>query len=511
VDDVLLEVQHVSKAFPGVRALDDVSLTVTGGEVLALVGHNGSGKSTLVKILAGVYDADAGSVVRHDAAGVAPGLHFIHQDLGLVPMLSAVENIDLARTHRMAAVLPSPRRRERSSARQRIAQFGAAFDVDIPVARLSPAERTIVALARALDGWESSRNVLVLDEPTAALAEGEVRKLFDAIRTVTAGGAGVVMISHRLDEVVELADSVVVLRDGKVVADERRGAFDQRRLVSLIAGSEDGEAVEIARHNAGGEVMLAVSGLTGTFLSGVDLDVRAGEIVGVTGLLGSGIEQLCSIVFGAVPATGGSVQVAGSSLRPGPRRSIRAGMGFAPADRRRLGSVLVMNARENLTLPRLAPVRGRLGQIRRKAERDDAGSWMQRVDVRPAASTERGFALFSGGNQQKIVIAKWVRNEPRVLLLEEPTQGVDVAAQAGIHQLIARVASRGTAVLVASTDAKELAALCHRVLVLHRGRVAAVLEGDRLSESALVRATLHPHDATAVPAADGSTSTNGHR
>lgn len=490
--DVLLEVQHLSKAFPGVRALDDVSLSVTGGEVLALVGHNGSGKSTLVKILAGVYEADSGTVVRHESDGVAPGLHFIHQDLGLVPMLSAVENIDLSRRHGASSILPAPRGRERASARSQIAAFGAAFDVDRPIGMLSPAERTIVALARALDGWTSTRNVLVLDEPTAALSEGEVRKLFDAIRKVTEAGAGVVMISHRLDEVVELADSVVVLRDGQVVADERRGAFDQRRLAQLIAGAEDGADVEIARHNAGGDVVLRVSELSNDFLHGVDLEVRGGEIVGVTGLLGSGIEQLCSTIFGAVPA-GGAVLVDGVSLGRSPRASVRAGVGFAPGDRRRLGAVLVMNARENLTLPRLASVRGRLGQIRRRSERTDAGAWMQAVDVRPAASTERPFALFSGGNQQKIVIAKWVRNEPKVLLLEEPTQGVDVAAQAGIHRLIARVASQGTAVLVASTDAKELASLCHRVLVLDRGTVAAVLDGDRLTESAIVRTTLNPH------------------
>jgi len=226
-------------------------------------------------------------------------------------------------------------------------------------------------------------------------------------------------------------------------------------------------------------------------LHGLDLDVRAGEIVGVTGLIGSGMEQVGSVVFGVLPRSGGSVRVGSVDVPMGsPSRAIAAGIGFVPADRRGQGAVVTMAARENLTLPRLWPLRSRLGAVRKRAETTEADRWMDEVGVRPAHAAERTFALFSGGNQQKIVIAKWLRNQPRVLVLEEPTQGVDVAAQASIHELIARSANDGTAVLVVSTDTKELVSLCHRVVVLHEGITAGSLAGPQLSETALVRATL---------------------
>ena len=363
--------------------------------------------------------------------------------------------------------MPFPRKREQKRAQELIAQFGANFNVNIPVAALSPAERTIVAIARALDGWTSNDNVLVLDEPTAALQEEEVLKLFSAVRNVVAAGAGVIIISHRLDEVVELADRVVVLRDGRLVADQLRGHFDKRTLVQLIAGTEESPEVEVARHASGGDVML-------------------------TGLLGSGMEQIGGAIFGSVAAIG-TVRVGGAEIPRGkPVAAVAAGIGFVPADRRGLGSVVTMSARDNLTLPRLSTVRNALGAISNKTEKADAASWMDRVEVRPRGATERTFSLFSGGNQQKIIIAKWMRNDPRVLVLEEPTQGVDVAAQASIHQLIARVASEGSAVLVSSTDTKELVSLCHRVVVLHEGVIAAEFEGARLTESNVLRTTLDP-------------------
>ena len=493
---VLLEASGISKAFPGVKALDDVSLQVEAGQIVALVGHNGSGKSTLVKILAGVYQADDGVITtpggRAPGAGKDDGLHFIHQDLGLIPMLTAVENIDLSRQHGRRSLLPFKSRKEQARARELVAQFGAHFNVNIPVVALSPAERTIVAIARALDGWTSNDNVLVLDEPTAALQEEEVRKLFAAVRRVVAAGAGVIIISHRLDEVVELADRVVVLRDGTLVADQTRGNFDKKTLVQLIAGVEESPEVELAAHNSGGDVMLSLRGLSCAEIKGLDLEVRAGEIVGVTGLLGSGMEQIGGAVFGSIPSTG-EVVVGGKSVKRGaPKAAVAAGVGFVPSDRRSLGSVITMNARENLTLPLLRPLRNAFGSISISRERADATEWMNRVDVKPRGSSERTFSLFSGGNQQKVIIAKWMRNLPRVLVLEEPTQGVDVGAQSSIHALIARVASEGAAVLISSSDTKELVSLCHRVVVLHEGVIAGTFEGVDLTESNVLKTTLDP-------------------
>jgi ABC-type sugar transport system ATPase subunit len=500
VTSVLLEARNITKAFPGVKALDDVSLTVHAGEIVAIVGHNGSGKSTLVKILAGVYHQDEGSVITaagEGSRGRNAGLHFIHQDLGLISTMSTVENLDLSRTLGTKAVRPSPIRAERAHARALTRRFGAEFDVDAQLSTLTPAERTIVAIARALDGWTSTDNVLVLDEPTAALQGEEVGKLFEAVRSVSGQGAGVVLISHRLDEVVEIADRVVILRDGRVVGDHPRGEFDKATLVRLIAGMSGDDPREQIERSEPGHVRLRVRGLTDVHLAGIDLDVRAGEIVGVTGLLGSGMEQVAATIFGATRCQSGTVEVDGTLVEPGsPIPSIAAGLGYVPSDRRRFGAVVSMTATENLTLPRLAPLRRPTGVIDRRAETAEANTWMDHVGVRPARSGDRAFNLFSGGNQQKVVIAKWLRNRPHVLLLEEPTQGVDVAAQASIHDLIAQIAGDGTAVLVSSTDTKELVTLCHRVLVLHEGRATASLTGAELTEPALVRATIDTPAAT---------------
>jgi ribose transport system ATP-binding protein len=480
----LLEVRDLSKTFPGVVALDRVSLSVAPGETLAVVGQNGSGKSTLVKILAGVHHADPGGEVRADGE-----LHFIHQDLGLVPLLSTIENLDIGR--RIAAgrgLLPAPVRQERRRAEELIARFGARFDVRAPVASLTPAERTIVAIARALDGWEHPHNVLVLDEPTASLHGDEVAKLFAAVRRVAENGAGVIFISHRLDEVIDLADRVIALRDGRTVADARRGEFDHDALVRMIAG-RDIEAAGDRETSAGEDVVLTARAIAGERVAPLDLELRAGEVVGVAGILGSGREHLASMLFGAAPRSG-AVHVGPTAVPPAnPAAAIAAGMGFVPADRRRHGAVMTMNARENLTLPLLAPLRGAAGGLSARAEREEAARWVATVGIVPP-DPERQLALFSGGNQQKAVIAKWLRTVPRVLLLDEPTQGVDVGAKAAVYGLVARAARDGAAVLLSSSDTKELAQLCDRVLVLRDGAIVAEIAGPALTEARLVRECL---------------------
>jgi ribose transport system ATP-binding protein len=494
----LLDIRNLSKTFPGVRALDGVSLHVNAGEIVALLGHNGSGKSTLVKVLAGVHRPDDGSQIlvrgseRHSDES---GLHFIHQDLGLVPTLNTVENLDLGIALHGRAVRAFHRRNERARARRLLAEFGADVDVTAPISGLSPADRTVIAIARALSDWSSPDNVLILDEPTAALHGEEVAKLFEAIRRVAARGAGIVFISHRLEEVVDLADRVVVLRNGKVVAERERGTFDHASLVDIIAGGVHTGADHRA-NAAQDQVRLSVTGLTGPQLNGVDFTVRAGEVLGVSGLLGSGVDTLAGCLFGALQRDGGRVVIDGVAVPSmNPAAAIRAGAALVPSDRRRHGAVVTMTARENITLPSLRPLRRALGRIDARAEHAEAQNWMDSVGALPSNSVNRSFSLFSGGNQQKIVLAKWLRNSPTVLLLQEPTQGVDVGAQAGIYALIQRAAHEGTAVLVTSSDTDELAALCDRVLVLRNGRVLCELHGTGLTEEALVRATLsdEPH------------------
>lgn len=486
----LLEARGVSKAFPGLKALDDVSLSVGAGEVVALVGQNGSGKSTLVKVLAGIYQADPGSEVVLHSVGEdqKASLHFIHQNLGLVGSLSTIENLDLGSRMGLRALLPTAVRAEQKRAETLIAGFGCEFDVKRPIDELTAAERTIVAIARALDGWETSQNVLVLDEPTASLHGDEVEKLFLAVREVAQRGAGVVFISHRLDEVIELADRVVCLRDGKLVADVERGRYDHDDLVHLIAG-EMVNAPTGSERTPGAPVLRA-HGISATTIRSLDLELRAGEVLGVSGVLGSGRDQVAGILFGAKPGLLTSLEVGGRRLaRPRPRDSIAAGLAYVPADRATHGVVMSMSVRENMTLPELRSLRGRFGSLDRRAEGRLVDEWMQRVTVRPP-DADRPLELFSGGNQQKVVLAKWLRNDPQVLLMDEPTQGVDVGAKAGIFELIAEAAAAGAGVLVASSDAKELALICDRVLVMRDGVCVAELDRSELSDASLMRAGL---------------------
>jgi ABC-type sugar transport system ATPase subunit len=486
----LLKVRGLSKTFPGLRALDDIELNVAAGEIVAVVGQNGSGKSTLVKILDGFHQPDPGAVIEHGE------LRVIHQDLGLVGMLNTVENLDLSRRHGLGGLRPVRTRAEAERAAELTAGFGASFDVRVPVSDLTASERAVVAIARALDGWTRSDQVLVLDEPTAALHREEVGRLFEAVRRVAQRGAGIVFISHRLDEVLSLAHRIVVLRDGRKVADVPVGDVDPAALARMMTGSEVAEvqAIRLTRAQLGqrlaSDPALQVRGLAGPAVRHIDLNVHVGEIVGVTGLLGSGREQLAGLIFGALAPAAGELRVAGAGFRTGrPAEAIQAGVGFVPADRRAAGAIMAMSARENLTLPRLSPLRRHFGRLDGRAERAEAGQWAERVGLRPPAP-ERPLELFSGGNQQKVVLAKWLRIAPRVLLLDEPTQGVDVGAKASIYELLRQAAAEGAGVLVSSSDTKELTVLCDRVLVLREGRVAAELAGDEVSESRLVMESL---------------------
>lgn len=490
----LLRIEGMSKTFPGLKALDGVSLEVRSGEVVAVLGHNGSGKSTLVKILAGVHQADPGTVVEaRDAGGelvtgpaVRESLHFIHQDLGLADILTTVENLGLGTSPRGRAFAPVRGAAERRHARQLIARFGVDVDVTVPVGKLSPAQRAIVAIARALDGWTRPDNVLLLDEPTAALHGDEVQVLFEAVRRVAASGAGVVFISHRLDEVLELADRVVVLRDGRVVAEESTSRLDHDTMVTLIAGREIAETGGEQRDEPGAPV-LTVAGVSGAEISDFSLTLRAGEIVGVGGILGSGREQLAPMLFGTRHRSGGRVEVGGRELASDDTvAAIESGMAYVPADRRRSGVVMEMSVRENLTLPLLRPLRRSFGRLDRRAERAQTRTWMRTVGLRPA-HPEQPLKLFSGGNQQKVVLAKWLRVRPRVLLLDEPTQGVDVGAKAAIYALVLAARRAGTGVLLCSSDTKELVSLCDRVLVLKDGRVVSEVPRESLTEERLVR------------------------
>lgn len=492
VEPLVLHVETVSKTFPGQVALDGASLEVRPGRVHALVGQNGSGKSTLIKILAGYHVADKGGQATLLGAPIdltsgtaASRIHVMHQDLGLVDSLSAVENLALGRGFHTGAFGRVRWTAETARARASLAALDAHFDPRIPVGRLSASERALVALARALEGWDDdSGGLLILDEPTASMARPDVSRLFQAVRQVCQRGAGVVFVSHRLDEVFEIADDYTVLRDGRVVGTGQVADLTHDSLIELIVGRSLQEHVA-GDEATGGDVVLSVAGLWGTQLSGLDLKVHAGEIVGVAGLVGSGRDELPNLLFSATPRAAGTVTVCGRVVGDDPFSAVRASLGLVPAERKRYGSIGRQTIRENITLARLRPLFHK-GRLSRSTERQDVAQWADRVELRPA-EPERLFETLSGGNQQKAVIARWLRTEPAALVLDEPTQGVDVGSKSTIYGLLRTATADGLAVLVCSSEADELAALCDRVIVLAGGKAVAELRGAQLTPDAIVQ------------------------
>ena len=493
----LIEAREIVKIFGGTTALGGVSLQVARGEIVALLGHNGSGKSTLVKLLDGLWPPHEGSIDLHSTT-----VHVIHQTLGLIDTLSAMENLDVVRRGAGRLLAPFRPAQERARIQQQLRRFAVDLDPSIPVGRLTAAQRTIVAIVRALDDWGGGDHVLVLDEPTATLHDDETAVLLDAVRAIAADGVGVIYISHRLDEVIDLADRAVVLRNGRVAAEYHRNEYSHDDLLSVIAGALlDKRERRTADRN--GKVVLKVQGLIGPEIRGVSLDVRAGEVLGIAGVLGSGMEHLNSLIFGAVAPTAGSIEVGGIQLQLGrPHRSIAAGLGYLPPERLTRAGIAEHTARENLTLPLLQPLRSWHGAIGVAKETTEAERWMERVSALPVRSSHHRLHSFSGGNQQKVLLAKWMRLRPAVLLLDEPTQGVDVGAQSEIHTLLRSTADDGGAVVVASSDTHELVELCDRVLVIQDGRVHRELRGDSLEEHTLVEAILDSRADTKVKTPD---------
>jgi ribose transport system ATP-binding protein len=494
-----LTVTGATKSFGGVRVLHDVNLSIQPGTVRSIVGHNGSGKSTLVKLLSGFYPLESGTQISIDgqpvsltghAAAHAAGLRFVHQDLGLVASLSAIDNLAIGAGYprRRIGTIAWPQARRRSE--QMLHDLGYDFDVSAPVGQLTPGGRTGVALARALQDWGGTARVIVLDEPTAAMSKPEFRHLAAVIAELTGRGLAVVYISHHLPEVLDLGGEVSVLRDGRLVATRAVAELSGAELVQLMVGRE----LTAARAAAGagtmstGPAVVEVSELATRRIRRLDLAVRPGEIVGITGLDGSGREEVAAALAGLLPRAG-TVRVCGELVRPGnPGAAVRAGIGCTLGDRQSNGMLPTMSAGANLTVTGVARYRRR-GFLSGRAERRDAQSWMTRLGVIPARE-ELPVRILSGGNQQKVLLGRWLRNSPKVMVLEEPTQGVDVAAQDDIHRQIRDAAAAGAAVLICSSDASELAATCRRVLVMRHGAVAAELTGDAMTVDRMESASL---------------------
>ena len=490
-----LTVTNMSKSFSGPRVLDSVSLSVEPGEIRALVGENGSGKSTLIKILAGFHLPDEGSaevsgeslLLGHGEASEAAGLRFVHQDLGLVNNLDAVDNIALGVGY------PSFRgrirwRQERKRTRAALAELGYEFDIRRPAGSLAMSERTALAVARAMTPRQTPAKVLILDEPTANLPAAEAERLFQLARRVADSGVAVMFVSHHFDEVFGLAHSVTVLRDGKHIITRPVAGMTEDELIEQVIGRQLEHVVHDAKAAERREVVLQVQGLGCNVLTDVDITVHAGEIVGIAGITGSGRDEVATAVFGGTDRTG-KVTINGTAVPPlRPDRAIALGMGLVPAERHANAAFMTSTLRENITVTRPG-THFRAGLLRKSPERSDVAVWLERLDVRPRNS-EFTMADLSGGNQQKVVLARWLRMKPKVLVLNDPTQGVDIGAKSDIHKLVDEAAAEGTAVLVVSTDHEELVRLCHRVLILRRGKVADEMTGGRMDHDLITAATI---------------------
>ncbi|MER7015875.1 sugar ABC transporter ATP-binding protein [Saccharopolyspora sp. NPDC000359] len=482
-DDGHLELIGVSKTYPGVRALDAVDFDLRPGEVHVLLGENGAGKSTLIKMIAGAHRPDTGEV-RVDGRPVrfhgpedaeALGIATIHQEMALVPQLTVAENMYLGRPPRRFGVID--RRAMRRQAAALIDRMGLDLDVDAVVGELGVAHRQLVEIAKALS---LDTRFLIMDEPTAVLSRAEVDRLFCIVRDLTAQGVGVVFISHLLDEVAEIGDRVSVLRDGAKVA-EVPADTDQDELVRLMVGRTVDQQYP-PREAEIGDVQLEVRGLTSHgVLADISFTARAGEVVGIGGLVGAGRTELVRALFGADRYDEGEVLVGGRPVPPGDIAAARAaGLALVPEDRAGQGLVLGASVAENLGLATL-PDRTKAGLVDLAGQRREAAESVQRLRIRTAGLDQPALTL-SGGNQQKIVIGKWLLANPRVLILDEPTRGIDVGARAEIYELINELARAGTTVLVVSSDLPELLGLSDRVLVLADGRLRGELDGAEATQ-----------------------------
>lgn len=486
----VLEMSGISKSFPGVRALTDVGLVVQAGEVHAIVGENGAGKSTLMKILAGVYQPDAGEIrLNGERARISGpidarrrGIGMVYQELNLVPDLSVAENIMLGSTPARFGFVRRREMRERAAAV--LDDLDARIDPAAILGSLTVSQQQIVEIAKA---YALRPSIMVLDEPTSSLSEHESQALFQIVRRMRENGTAIIYISHRLREVLDLGDQVTVLRDGCQIETRPAAGLTAAEMIRLMVGRDLTDVFPKLNVPIGDSV-LRVEGLSraGAFAD-VSLHVRAGEIVGLAGLVGAGRTEVARAIFGLDRAQSGSVHVGGDVVHPrSPSHGLAAGIAYVPEDRKRDGIIPAASIMHNISLPVLDTISSG-GWISRKKEQRLARHQVEALGVSPPV-VDRPVDTLSGGNQQKVVIAKWLAAQPRVLILDEPTRGVDVGAKADIHQIIGELAATGTAILLISSELPEVLAVSDRIYVLHEGRVSAELDRSEATESSVMYA-----------------------
>ncbi len=500
----IIELREVSKQFPGVRALDRVSFAVKEGEVHALLGENGAGKSTLIKILTGAYQPDGGEILlrgqpitipdtRH---GLALGIAAIYQELSLYPDLTVAENIFMGHQPGTRAGLVDWRHMEQR-AREILHELDADdLDVTRPVRGLSVGNQQRIEIAKALS---QNARILIMDEPTAALTRHDVDRLFEIVRRLRERGVAIIYISHRLEEVFLLADRVTVLRDGQVVGETMAvSKTSQAELIRMMVGRtlDTLYPKEPARP---GDVVLEVRDLCyGRTTRHVSFSLRRGEIVGLAGLVGAGRSELAQVLFGITPAESGEIRVEGRSVRIGnPRDAMALGIAYVPEDRKNQGLLVQMTVRENTTLAVLRQLLRR-GFVDYEAENRLTGDYVDLLRIRTPSILQRVGNL-SGGNQQKVVVAKWLASRPRVLILDEPTRGIDVGAKAEIHRLMSTLAQQGMGILMISSELPEILGMSDRVLVMRQGEIVAELDRAQATQEAVIAAAMGADELSDTP------------
>ncbi len=502
----LLSMRGIDKRFSGAQALAEATLEVQPGEVMALVGQNGAGKSTLIKVLTGAHHKDAGTILfdGSEVQFASPqdaqrgGISTIYQEINLIPYRSVAENILLGREPRRYGLLDW--RRINDEAASLLRRFSVDVDVRRPLMEFSTAIQQMVAIARAVS---FKSKLVIMDEPTSSLDDREVEVLFEVIRQLRGEGVAVIFISHRLDELYQVCDRVTVMRDGRTVSTSRMADVDKLALVAAMLG-RDLDAVRErstgfagAAGKAGDELLSAEHLMIGRKVRDGRVEVRAGQIVGLAGLLGSGRTEIARAVFGADPADAGTIRLMGGAAAPrDPAEAIALGVGFCTEDRKVEGIVPEMSVRENITLA-LLPRLARVGVVDETRQREIVDRLIAQLDIK-TSSTEQRVRELSGGNQQKVLLARWLCTDPKLLILDEPTRGIDVGAKAEIQALIKRLADQGLGVLMISSELEEIIEGADRVFVLSDGRTVADLARNEVTEPRVIAAMAQGDDAPAV-------------
>ncbi len=487
----LLEIRGLSKRFPGVLALDQVDFTVEKGEVHALMGENGAGKSTLIKILTGIYEKDEGTMVfdgrevdfRNTAQAQEAGISTIYQELNLIPELSVAENLFLGRQPVTRGRIAWKKIYEQ--AEEFLSGLGIQVDVKKRLGGCSTAVQQMVAVARAVS---LEARLLIMDEPTSSLGDKEVKILFGLMDKIRAQGIGMIFVSHRLDEIFEICDRVTILRDGRLVETLPAADLTKYDLITKMIGRDAGEVMnrKAARREISGEALFEAREVTrGVRVRGIDLSVRKGEVVGLAGLLGAGRTEFVRTVFAADKMEAGRIYMEGKQVSfRSPRAAVKRGLGFLSEDRKAEGIIPHLSVRENMSLAILPQV-SRAAWIRKRMEREKVEFYSGKLRVK-TPDQEQSICNLSGGNQQKVILARWMATKPKLLILDEPTRGIDVGAKAEIEVLIREMAEEGIGVLLISSELEELVRNCDRIAVIRDGRKIVELEGEEISEEAVL-------------------------